>query len=101
VEVKAMPKRRYLELTAEQRKELVEVRDRHERAYMRERAAALLKIADGLSAHHVALHGLLKPRDPDTVYLWIDRYEAEGVAGLAIRPGRGRKPSFSPSAPDG
>jgi hypothetical protein len=27
----------------------------------------------------------------------VRRYRAEGVKGLLIRPGRGRKPAFSPS----
>jgi transposase len=92
-----MPKRRYLTLTAEQKTELENVRDRHPKAYFREKAAALLKIADGMSPHQVALHGLFKARDPDTVYLWMNRYEAEGLGGLLVKPGRGRKPAFSPS----
>jgi hypothetical protein len=41
-----------------------------------------LKIAEGQSAHWVAQHRLLKPRDPDTVYNWLNIYEAEGIAGL-------------------
>jgi transposase len=49
----------------------------------------------------VARTGLLRPRQPDTVYAWLDRYRAEGIAGLTIRPGRGRKPAFSPSLRDG
>lgn len=69
--------------------------------YTRERAAALLKVAAGAYAKQVARTGLLRPRDPDTVYGWIARVQAEGVAGLTIKPGRGRKPAFSPSAPDG
>ena len=56
------------------------------------------EIADGLVAVEVARQGLLKPRDPDTVYSWLHRYEAEGLDGLRIRDGRGRKPAFSPSA---
>ncbi len=28
---------------------------------------------------------------------WIDRYQSEGLAGLVVRKGRGRKPAFSPS----
>ena len=60
----------------------------------RERAAALLKIAAGEVAAEVARSGLLRPRDPDTVYSWLDRYQADGLAGLTIRPGRGRKPGF-------
>jgi len=35
---------------------------------MRERATAILKIAEGISARQVALDGLLKPRKPDTIY---------------------------------
>ena len=92
-----MPKRRHLILSKEQEAELERVLAIDKRAYMREKAGALLKIAEGQSAHAVALSGLLKPRRPDTVYEWLDRYEAEGIAGLEIRNGRGRKPAFSPS----
>ena len=91
-----MPKRRYLRLTEAERRALERVRDRHEKAYMREKATALLKIDEGMSPHAVALEGLLKSRDPDSVYGWLTRYEAEGIAGLEIKPGRGRKPAFSP-----
>lgn len=96
-----MPKRRYLELTAEERSELEAIRDHHAKPYVREKAAGLLKIADGLSAHAVALSGLLRRRDPDSVYGWLDEYEAAGVEGLEIKAGRGRKPAFSPSLPSG
>lgn len=88
-----------IELTAEQRLELEKVRDHHEKAYIRERAAAVLKIADGMSGRQVALQGLLKERDPDSVYSWFHRYQAAGRAGLQNKSGRGRKPAFSPSAP--
>jgi transposase len=87
-----------IELTVEQRQELEEARDNHKKPYVRERAAAILKIADGMSGRSVALFGLLKQRDPDTVYSWFHRYNAEGLAGLQVRSGRGRKPAFSPSA---
>lgn len=80
--------RRTLDLSAAQRAELVAVRDHDLRPYVRERAAALLKIADGQSAHHVARHGLYRPRDPDSLYSWLDRYQAEGLAGLLHRPRR-------------
>jgi transposase len=91
-----MPKLRTLKLTAEEKAKLETVRDSHEKSYMRERAAALLKVNEGQSAHVVASQGLLKKRDPDTVYDWLDRYECEGLAGLQIKAGRGRKPAFSP-----
>lgn len=91
-----MPKRRYLELDSQQRNELAKMRDYGKKPYLRERASALLKIADGLSAHQISQTGLLKKRDPDSLYHWLDRYEAEGLQGLFIKKGRGRKPSFSP-----
>jgi hypothetical protein len=78
--------RRTLTLTEEQRQELLQLRDHDSRPYVRERGAALLKIAAGQSPHRVATSGLLKPRDPDTVYAWLDRYPAEGVAGLIAHP---------------
>ncbi len=87
-------------LEPDQRQALELIRDTDPHPYLRERAAALLKIADTehpQSAHQVALRGLLKPRQPDTVYAWIKRFRTEGVAGLTIKPGRGRKPAFSPS----
>jgi transposase len=88
-----------LALSPAQRHELVVLRDTAAKPYLRERAAALLKIADGMSAAAVARTGLLRPRQPDTVYRWLHRFREEGVAGLADRPGRGRKPAFSPSPP--
>lgn len=96
-----MPARRKLALSEEQRAALVQLRDTAAQPYLRERAAALLKIADGMSAEQVAREGLLRKRHPENVRIWLDRYLAEGIAGLHIRPGRGRKPAFSPSAHDG
>lgn len=78
-----MAQLRTLVLDADQRAELVELRDTTKQEYVRERCAALLKIAEGTTAHWVARHGLLRPRDPDTVYAWLDIYAVEGCAGLA------------------
>jgi transposase len=91
-----MPKRRTLLLTDEQRLELDQVRNQHEKAHMREKAAVLIKIADSMSPHAAAMHGGLKSHHPDTIYKWMDWYEAEGIQRLEIQPGRGRKPAFSP-----
>ena len=77
-----MAKRRELVLKTRQVQALESYRDHDERPYVRERCAAMLKIAAGESPHHVARAGLLKPRDPDTVYAWLDAYEQEGLAGL-------------------
>jgi transposase len=86
-------------LNREQEQDLKKLRDRHPKAYVRERAAAILKIAAGESGRQVALNGLLKARDPDSIYAWVRRYQAEGSKGLQNKPGRGRKPAFSPYAP--
>jgi len=77
-----MCQRRTLTLTADQRQQLVHYRDHHPKPYVRERAAALLQIADGTSPHAVARAGLLRPRHPDTVYGWLDTFRAEGCDGL-------------------
>ena len=77
-----MPLRRTLDLTARQHQDLVDYRDHHPKPYVRERCAALLKIADGQAPHAVARTGLLKPRDPDTVYSWLDLYERLGIRGV-------------------
>ena len=61
---------------------------------MRECAAAILKVSQGIPPCEVALTGLLKPRKPDTVYNWVKRYQSEGVTGLPVKPGRGRKPAY-------
>ena len=91
-----MPKPLELHLTEEERDKLVDIQKHHQKPYMRERASALLKIADGLSGREVALNRLNRKRSTNTVYGWVRRYKEEGIRGLQIRPGRGRKPSFSP-----
>ncbi len=85
---------RTLVLTPAQRTELEQARDQDRRPYLREYAAALLKIADGATAHAVARSGLLKPRAPDTVYRWLGAYQSGGLAGLVHKPRghRGRSP---------
>lgn len=92
-----MPLPTKLELSTQELHALEQMRDHHPKGYARERAAALLKIADGSSATQVAYGGLLKRRYPHAVCEWVRRYKAQGVQGLLMREGRGRKPSFSPS----
>ena len=92
-------KRRFVCLTAEQHGELLHVRDHDPLPYMRTKAAAILKVADGWPICRVAARGLNKPYHEDTVRSWINRYEQEGLGGLRVKEGRGRKPAFFPSAP--
>jgi hypothetical protein len=88
-------------LSEKQREELVDVRDRHEKPYMREKAAAVLKVAgppgeEGQSARQVARSGLLRKRSSKAVRGWIHTYKEEGIEGFVVEEGRGQKPAFSP-----
>jgi hypothetical protein len=95
-----MPKPIELTLSANERRELERLRDTSPKPYLRERTSALLKIAAGHSGREVALDLGMRPRQADTIYSWVHRYRLDGVAGLLIQPGRGRKPAFSPAASD-
>ena len=86
---------RTLRLSKAQQNELEHCRDHDRRPDIRERCAAVLKIAAGQSAHAVAQGGLWKPRKPDTVYGWLDRYEEGGLEGLQRgRQGGNRRRPF-------
>jgi transposase len=88
--------RREVRLTAEQREQLRWMVKHDPKPYRRERASAVMQVAAGQTASQVAASGLLVRRDPDTVYGWLDRFEDDGVAGLTITEGRGRKPTHFP-----
>jgi transposase len=91
-------RRRLVILSEEQEQELRHCRDHHGLPYMRMKAAAILKVAAGQTLKQVALSGLNKPITQECVSAWISRYEQEGLQGLRVQPGRGRKASFSPCA---
>jgi hypothetical protein len=92
-----MPKRLIPTLSDDQRHALCELRDRSPKPYLRERASAILKLASGQTASAVAAAGLLREHYYETVCDWFHRFQSEGVEGLLIKSGRGRKPAFSPS----
>ena len=77
-----------LTLTSPQRDTLTAMRDRHPKPYLRERAGALIKIADGMTPRQVAHHGLLRQRDPSTVNRWLHVYQTHGLGGLYQTPNR-------------
>src|SRR5512138_337761 len=77
-----MASRRTLRLKTREQRELEHYRDHDARPYVRERCRALLRIGAGETPHAVARQGGLKPRDPDTLYGWLQVYEEEGVAGI-------------------
>ena len=86
-----MASRRTLVLKTREQRELEHYRDHDARPYVRERCGALLQIAKGETPHAVATQGLLKPRDPDTVYGWLQLYESEGVAALLVHQHGGNR----------
>jgi len=86
-----------LDVKPEQVQELAHARDHHPKASLRVTAAAILKVASGVSMREVAHHGLLKPVDEETVSRWVKTYQQQGLTRLQVHPGRGRKPAFSPS----
>jgi transposase len=89
-------RKRALNLLDAERLTLEQARDHHPLAYVRERAAALLRIAAGEAAYQVALTGVLRARHPETLYCWLTAYEHDGLASLRHKARRGR--AFSPTA---
>jgi hypothetical protein len=89
-------KRYHVVLKAEERQQLERWLKNPPRPYLRERARALLLIADGQPGQQVSQ--MLRRRvHRTTIGEWVKRFQAEGLAGLQIKPGRGRKPLFFPS----
>ncbi|MHB9025376.1 MAG: helix-turn-helix domain-containing protein [Armatimonadota bacterium] len=80
-------------LTPAEHQTLVDMRDRHPRPYLRERAGALVKIAAGHSPRQVARSGLTRPRHPDTVNAWLHAFRTGGLGALYQAP---RRRAFSP-----
>ena len=93
-----MAGKRKVVLSEQQYAELVKTRDHAALPYLRQRAAAIIKVSEGESMTKVGKYGLLRKVRHETISQWIDRYEQEGIQGLSVREGRGRKPAFSPCA---
>jgi len=77
-----------MEITAEQRQELAWAARHAQPGYVRTKALVLLNRADGRSVREVAVIFRVSRQ---AVYTWQTRYLDEGLAGLRVRPGRGRK----------
>ena len=74
-----------LTLTSDQRFVLNVWRDTHPSPEVRERASALLQIAEGIPATTVARRGLAHARDPRTLYSWVAGFRRDGLLGLLSR----------------
>jgi hypothetical protein len=95
-----MPKRIQIEVSEAQRATLERWSKQPPAPYVGDRARAILRVAGGEAVSKVA-PTLRTPVHRNAVGEWVRRFVAEGVAGLRIRKGRGRKPLFSPSAVNG
>lgn len=92
-----MPSRTHLALNEAERTTLCELRDHGPKPYLRERAAVVLAVAAGASLRAAAASAGLKPHHVETVWSWVARYRQQGLAGLWIARGRGRKPAAFPA----
>ena len=90
-----MPKRYVIKLSESEQAQLEQLVRRGQPAYLRERAAAILQVVTQVPLSHIATQGLLRPRRRETISTWVQRYQQAGIAGLRIRPGRGRKPAYA------
>lgn len=77
-----------MELTDGQRLELELTARRGLPAALRRKALAMLHLAEGCPLRQVAALLRVTRR---SVYQWRGRYQAAGIAGWRLRPGRGRK----------
>ena len=84
---------RGIELQDEQRNELENwLRSTTMKAGHVRRARIILMFADGESISEISrVVGVMRR----IVYIWIDRFNEEGIDGLNDKEGRGRKPVFS------
>jgi transposase len=85
-----------VDLTDLQRVELKRIlRSRVVKAGLQKRARAVLAIADGMTFRSAANVVGITDRN---LRKWCRRFLEQGIDGLNDRPGRGRKPSFSPDS---
>lgn len=68
-----------LRISGRHLKQLRQAARTHKKPSVRERAAAVLKVALGQPVSQVAESGLLTPRHRSTVYAWVEQYFAHGI----------------------
>lgn len=82
---------RYIFLSEAEAKEVDFSYKSGDKHHFRERCHALMLNHDGRNIVEIA--SLLKKRR-ETIHRWFDNWEARGLSGLSIRPGRGAKPAL-------
>lgn len=81
-------KKRYIKLTSEQ-KAVLELGHKSGRSHdYRSRCHCILLSDKGWSVNELMHFFQVSNK---SIYTWFDRYESEGISGLEIRSGRGRK----------
>lgn len=91
-----MQAKRYIHLSPEEILTLAEGVKHHLKAHFRTRCESLLLSNRGYTV--IAIAELLEVRT-HTVRFWMDNWEQQGLVGLNIRPGRGRKLSLPINKP--
>ena len=82
---------RYIKLNKEEEQTLEQGLRNHSKHHFRQRCQALLLSGQGKPVKELAVMYSVRTR---TIYSWMDRWEDMGIAGLAIQPGRGVKPTL-------
>ena len=77
-----------MQITADQRRELEKTARTGQPAYVRRKALVLVNWADGRSVHEMARIFRVSRQ---SIYAWRNGYGREGVKGLWVHRGRGRK----------
>jgi transposase len=83
---------RYISLTEGEVLTLEEGHKHHYSKDFRNHCQALLMNSRRIQVKQISSIFQVRTR---TIYTWMDRWESEGISGLMIRPGRGRKPKLS------
>ena len=83
---------RYIKLTKCERETLEECYKGHAKFHVRQRCQALLLSSEGWSVKQIAQLHHVRSR---TIYTWMNRWQAMGLIGVMILPGRGVKPKLS------
>jgi len=81
-------------ITREQRQELERAARYGQPAYVRSKALALLNLGDGRAVNEVARIFRVSRQ---SLYTWQARYLQDGLQGLRVHSGRGRKPRADPN----
>jgi len=91
-----MPKRYHIELSEPEKQKLESWLKNPPSPYLRERARAILKVAQGETLQETAQKLRIRVHR-NAVSEWVKRFLSDRLEGLKIKAGRGRKAVFSPT----